>query len=883
MAACSATLLPASSKCRCRAFVSLKWNHTHCASCLHSADQHEQAPSLQDRKDQTATLRASFGMHPKSKLGKKSNAWLKELGLKQGFDAEKVDEIFNLFDRDRNGYLDRAEAHEFVKQWCLQLGSKENVNVTRALDLFFDCFDANKDGKITKDELLDFPSETTIPRPTKSPLSSLPTPSSPLFTQTRSPPPPPQIPPLLPFSPPPPLLHSPVAVSSPPSATARLPTSPPPAPASPKCAVSSPTSTNHRMDFLSISHDDDMPPLAPHLFLQHSTLEDSDGEEHKTRESQDSNAGFLHIQAKAEGGTISASELAPTMNRLQSMGGEDLELYLHIKDLQRWLPKVEQALKEDTLEALRRAVKKAEDFNVQREQHQQLKAAYQRLEELQAKAGEKSQGEKTARETQEAALAAWNALTPEEVAKRATTQEQVYREILSTEEKYLASLQLLTKHWLLPLKEPQQATFLNENQIKALQLNLQTLESLHTEICGRLRADPHNAGKVFLEYGEYLAVYKQYLGGYDGLLAVLDQLSHNAHFQKFLGKVTEGFSSSQNGLDLMSYLIMPVQRLPRYVLLLKELTRNTDPSTPAFAELDKAVKKMSAITLSINEAKRHIEAASRVLGVQQRLEGCKVSLLVPHRKLLKEGQIIELQDARRTVISPLSSPRPQVRKPRNVFLFNDILLWSRLGYQFKGLFNLAACDITPDLNNMKCTISMGKISFVIYSQVIDEIESWTHDLLQAQGAARVRQHEQDKHAGVLCLTFVRAENLPIGDVFTRSSDPYVKFFGHNNKELRTRVINQSLNPVWKETFNLPFPVRPKSIDLQIWDQDAIVDDFLCQTTLEVGTGAPADKIITEFRGHDNVPLKNHKTKLHLQFCWRLNSEFSNARESLLDV
>jgi hypothetical protein len=599
---------------------------------------------------------------------------------------------------------------------------------------------------------------------------------------------------------------------------------------------------------------------------------DSDGEEevkHREEPLFRSSASLLAYQAKADSGTISASELAPTIARLATLGGEDLELYHHIKDLQHWLPDIEQALKEDTQEALAKALQKAEEYNVEKEQHEQLQAAHIRLEQLQRQSGSAPRPSASAHE---AALAAWLAMSPTEVAKRIDTQEKVYKEILSTEEKYLASLQLLTKYWLTPLKDPHQASFLNEKQIKALQLNLQTLEPLHSQICEQLRANPHHAGKVFLEYGEYFAVYKQYLGGYDGLLAVLDTLSHVTQFQKFLGKVREGFASSGSYLDLMSYLIMPVQRLPRYVLLLKEVTRNTDPRTPAFAELEKAVTKISAITLSINEAKRHIEAASRVLGVQQRLQNCKVSLLVPHRKLLKEGEMLEIQEAKRTVISPNNS-KHVLKKHRMVFLFNDILLWATRGYVFRGMFNLAACEITPDLNNMQCAITVGASSFILYSQVIDEIEAWTHDILQANGAAHAQQAEQDKHAGVLTLTITRAENLPIGDVFSRSSDPYVRFSGHEGKEMRTKVVNQNLNPTWKETFNLPFPVRPKSIDLQIWDKDQIVDDFLCQTTLNIETGS-SEKIVSDFRAQDNTPLKNHKIKLYLQVAWQLNSDLT---------
>ena len=56
-------------------------------------------------------------------------------------------------------------------------------------------------------------------------------------------------------------------------------------------------------------------------------------------------------------------------------------------------------------------------------------------------------------------------------------------------------------------------------------------------------------------------------------------------------------SKLDKGMDLQSYLVKPVQRLPRYVLLFKDLLRHTDKSHPDYQNIEESLKQF----LKINE------------------------------------------------------------------------------------------------------------------------------------------------------------------------------------------------------------------------------------------------------------------------------------------
>ena len=55
------------------------------------------------------------------------------------------------------------------------------------------------------------------------------------------------------------------------------------------------------------------------------------------------------------------------------------------------------------------------------------------------------------------------------------------------------------------------------------------------------------------------------------------------------------------GLSLSSYLIEPVQRVPRYEMLLKELLKNTPSSDPAYVPLEDSIRCVQEVARGMNQ------------------------------------------------------------------------------------------------------------------------------------------------------------------------------------------------------------------------------------------------------------------------------------------
>jgi hypothetical protein len=93
-------------------------------------------------------------------------------------------------------------------------------------------------------------------------------------------------------------------------------------------------------------------------------------------------------------------------------------------------------------------------------------------------------------------------------------------------------------------------------------------------------------------------------------------------------------SVRSKGQNLQSYAIMPVQRVPRYLLLLRELLKWTLDDHPDKANLDLALQHVDESARHMNAAIQMREASRELKQLQQQFIG-SVDLLQRGRKLIK--------------------------------------------------------------------------------------------------------------------------------------------------------------------------------------------------------------------------------------------------------
>ncbi len=91
--------------------------------------------------------------------------------------------------------------------------------------------------------------------------------------------------------------------------------------------------------------------------------------------------------------------------------------------------------------------------------------------------------------------------------------------------------------------------------------------------------------------------------------------------------------------DLASMLVTPVQRIPRYVLMLKDLLKHTSPQHPDYNNLLKAVKIMTDTTVLVDRKADDAKSSQKVLEVADLILDSPVSIVQPNRKWVKDGPV----------------------------------------------------------------------------------------------------------------------------------------------------------------------------------------------------------------------------------------------------
>ena len=187
-------------------------------------------------------------------------------------------------------------------------------------------------------------------------------------------------------------------------------------------------------------------------------------------------------------------------------------------------------------------------------------------------------------------------------------------------------------------------------------INLEMIIPINEQLCKDIQkvvddwSDSSTIGDIFVRVAPFMKMYNQYSNRYDQALATLGRCMKNEEFALLVEEID---GTTKLGSRLESLLIAPIQRIPRYSLLLQELRKSTPQDHPDIAHLDKAIPLVQQVANYINSNMSEVENQEKLLELS--LAGAQ-SLLKPHRVLLQEAVVLE------------------GKKKVHIWLFNDILV-----------------------------------------------------------------------------------------------------------------------------------------------------------------------------------------------------------------
>jgi hypothetical protein len=194
------------------------------------------------------------------------------------------------------------------------------------------------------------------------------------------------------------------------------------------------------------------------------------------------------------------------------------------------------------------------------------------------------------------------------------------KEILTSEHTYLANIRLLKVEFHTPLRSK---NCIEHAKLDAIFSNIEMVAEVNSEFCIQLhhclhdRIDLMQLANVFrVSSGGLKFAYQKYISAYNESIKALEAAQKESKaFKDFLEMKAEESTrenSPLRGLDLSSLLIMPVQRLPKYELLLREVIRHTGEDEEAYPELKSVFAIIQEVVSCINETKRDIEDVQKM-------------------------------------------------------------------------------------------------------------------------------------------------------------------------------------------------------------------------------------------------------------------------------
>ncbi|XP_020647874.3 FYVE, RhoGEF and PH domain-containing protein 4 isoform X1 [Pogona vitticeps] len=252
-----------------------------------------------------------------------------------------------------------------------------------------------------------------------------------------------------------------------------------------------------------------------------------------------------------------------------------------------------------------------------------------------------------------------------------TDEQKCYKiasELLQTERAYVSRLALLDQVFYNKLMEEASRGSFPAEVVNKIFSNISSINQFHSqfllpELEKRMQEWDTNPriSDILQKLAPFLKMYGEYVKNFDNAMELVKtwtersplfkSIIHDIQKQKICGNLT-----------LQHHMLEPVQRIPRYEMLLKDYLRKLPQDSVDWKDAERSLEIISTAASHSNSAIRKMENLKKLLEVYEML-GEEEDIVNPSNELIKEGQILKL------------AARNTSAQERYLFLFNNMLLY----------------------------------------------------------------------------------------------------------------------------------------------------------------------------------------------------------------
>ncbi|XP_068217436.1 uncharacterized protein [Palaemon carinicauda] len=321
-------------------------------------------------------------------------------------------------------------------------------------------------------------------------------------------------------------------------------------------------------------------------------------------------------------------------------------------------------------------------------------------------------------------------------------KDKAYRialELLHTERTYVKVLHLIDQEFQFRVDNENRAHHMfPQDIIPHMFSNVKSIYKLHHDFLlpqleDRMAQWEQNRriGDIMKSFAPFLKMYTEYVRNFDNAMTLINQWQSKCpRFAAIMDEI-HSMEACAN-LTLQHHMLSPVQRIPRYEMLIRDYLKKLPEESPDRHDTEKALQLVSMAANHANDAMKKIDKFEKLLEIQESLGGA-VDLVSPTRELVKEGKIIKI------------SARSGDHQERYVFLLTDLLLlcsprlmgarvMSGPQYRLRAKYNVDNLQVLEGDNLETANtfyIRDNNKSVELYTQTKEEKELWLEALFQA--------------------------------------------------------------------------------------------------------------------------------------------------------
>ncbi|KAF0975000.1 hypothetical protein FDP41_005753 [Naegleria fowleri] len=258
-------------------------------------------------------------------------------------------------------------------------------------------------------------------------------------------------------------------------------------------------------------------------------------------------------------------------------------------------------------------------------------------------------------------------------------RDHILEEILQTEESYVKGLRELEEAYLKPIREKK---LLSKEVFDMIFNDIAIIAGVNENFLSELKKlyfgdklQSFNVAKLLLHYAHTFKLYTRFIGNYEVAVTTLEEeKKKNNKFKKFLEEIAHKLgeeSTAARDFTIDGHMILPLQRIPRYEMLLQQLKDVTPDSDESYSLIENALLLIKEIASGLNTSQLEYSNIHKSLELSETFK--LKDFFIPTRRLLfyfegENGIQYKRSNGKRGIM--------------DMYVFSDLLLLNRRNSKF---------------------------------------------------------------------------------------------------------------------------------------------------------------------------------------------------------